>query len=360
MSFWNIRRQPIYGKRMASPVKDVAWLAWIERLVGPTANVEPVVSLPRSEFHCRLDDQPDHLVPLHLLEPGQWEGPADRHRFLNPLCVFSHGEFPQLLAQENLSSFNRQGPLVWLTDPATHALQPFWLSPRLADALYDLKPGDLLPSIFSLRIRRTLAMANVLVDDAYVAARSRSWTETASRSRLHFQEYGFAPVRHLIHPFHIAALRRYYRNRIRTGKLPLGDTQSPHRYVAHNEGVAQFFHPQLTNAVSQLAGEPLKPSYVYMASYQPGAKLEKHTDREQCEFSLTLCLDYTPEPRLATPWPLILHTDKGTITVFQSIGDALLYKGRVLPHSRAALPQGHTSTSLFFHYVRQDYAGPLD
>jgi hypothetical protein len=48
------------------------------------------------------------------------------------------------------------------------------------------------------------------------------------------------------------------------------------------------------------------------------------------------------------------------VTVFQAIGDALLYRGRELPHSRDALPEGHTSTSIFFHYVREDFAGSLD
>ncbi len=164
----------------------------------------------------------------------------------------------------------------------------------------------------------------------------------------------------LIHPFHVSALRRYYRHQLRRGKLRLGDHQSPRRYVAHNDPVACFFHYQLAAAVTAFAGEPVKPSYVYLASYQPGAILKKHTDREQCEFSVTLCLDYSPEPRDATPWPLHLHKKSGMVNVFQAIGDALLYRGRELQHSRDALPEGHTSTSIFFHYVREDFTGSLD
>jgi hypothetical protein len=112
--------------------------------------------------------------------------------------------------------------------------------------------------------------------------------------------------------------------------------------------------------VTAFAGEPVKPSYVYLASYQSGAILEKHTDREQCEFSMTLCLDYSPEPRHATPWPLHLHKKSGKVTVFQAIGDALLYRGCQLPHSRNRLAEGQTSTSIFFHYVREDFTGSLD
>lgn len=164
----------------------------------------------------------------------------------------------------------------------------------------------------------------------------------------------------MIHPFHVAALRRYYRHRVRTGGMVLGDGQSSRRYVAHNDGVARFFQHQLTAAMSAVAGEAVKPSYVYVASYQGGARLDVHTDRVQCEFSITFCLDYAPEPQLATPWPLKLHTKSGIVTVYQAIGDALLYRGRSVPHSRDTLRQGQTSTSIFFHYVREGFSGTLD
>jgi len=184
--------------------------------------------------------------------------------------------------------------------------------------------------------------------------------EGTTRLTRQFKDKGYAPVGQMIHPFHISALRRYYRYLIRTGGLPLGDAQSSRRYVAHNESVARFFHHQLASTVSAIVGEPVKPSYVYLASYQGGAQLEKHTDREQCEFSVTLCLDYSPEPRRETPWPIHLHTTSGRVTVFQAIGDGLVYRGRELPHARDPLPPDHTSTSIFFHYVRENFSGSLD
>jgi hypothetical protein len=164
----------------------------------------------------------------------------------------------------------------------------------------------------------------------------------------------------LIHPFHVAELRRYYRYLIRTGRIRLGDGQSPRRYVAYNEPVARFFHHQIAAMLSAVAGEPLKPSYVYMASYLSGAELRKHTDREQCEFSVTLCLDFSPEPELETPWPIRLDTPGATVTVHQALGDGLAYRGTRLPHYRRLLGEGQTSTSIFFHYVPVDFAGSLN
>jgi len=348
---------------MASPVKDAAWLAWIERLAGSSEGTVSATVLPRSLFHCCLDDQPDHLVPQHYLWPGRWEGLTDRPLFVNPDCRFTkQGELPgegALLPLVRSENFALQGEMVWSRHPGSGAWQPFWLGRALENLLSGVQPGDPAPPGLSPRALRTLVMANILAQRDDASNRRRQWEETVSSCGAQFRQKGYAPIGGLIHPFHIAALRRYYRHLIRTGKLYLGDAQSPRRYVEHNESVARFFHHQLTPAVSALAGEPVKPSYVYMAAYQPGAILEKHTDREQCEFSITLCIDYSPEPRYATPWPLHLHTEAGTVTVFQAIGDALLYRGRQLPHSRDPLPEGHSSTSIFFHYVREDFSGPL-
>ncbi len=259
-----------------------------------------------------------------------------------------------------VENFALPDEMLWLTDPGIGALQPFWLSPKFSALLSNSQPGDPAPTGLSPEALSVLSMANVLVPENYVSDRRRQWDAIVSLCGPQFHQRGYVPVARLIHPFHIAALRRYYRHQIRTGKILLGDYQSSRRYVAHNETVARFFHHQLTAAISALAGEPMKPSYVYLASYQPGAILKKHTDREQCEFSITLCLDYAPEPRSATPWPLQLHLESGKVTVFQAIGDALLYRGRAIPHSRDPLPEGHTSTSIFFHYVREDFAESLD
>jgi hypothetical protein len=99
---------------------------------------------------------------------------------------------------------------------------------------------------------------------------------------------------------------------------------------------------------------------VYLASYVSGAELRKHVDREQCEFSITLCLDFSPEPELSTPWPICLDTAKGKVVVYQALGDGLAYRGTRLPHYREKLGARQTSTSIFFHYVPADFEGRLD
>jgi hypothetical protein len=328
------------------------------------------LSLPRNcsvefrpeRFFCHLDDQPDHLTPAHSLRAREQIRVADRPLFLNPRCRFTaKSELPDgLLSGDGLAEcFDLEHEIAWVPDQATGALQPFWLGDGLTGLSLE-RPGEPLANGLHPVLRSSLQIAGVLISGDFAEETNRRWSGALARRAVEFVQHGYAPVAGLVHPFHLSALRRYYRYHIRTGRFPLGDDQTARRYAAHNEPVARFFHRQLCAPLSAIARQPLKPSYVYFASYQGGAELEKHTDRPQCDYSLTFCIDYSPEPRCATPWPLRLHTDAGLVRVFQAIGDGLFYRGCQIPHSRDRLPQGHTSTSLFFHYVREDYAGPLD
>lgn len=349
---------------MATPVKDAAWLRWIERSVKLPGLEIPGAGASSPCFHCCLDEQPDHLVPEYSLRNQKELGHCDQELYINSSAWFlRNGAFPKDIAdildlpQRALAE---ESNLVCIRDPGSMVLQPFWLGPALSSWLQGAQTGLPGPSSLPAEVRRILAMANVLVPKNWARTRQEEWDSAISAGARIYQQRGFVPVRQLIHPFHLSSMRRYYRHLIRAGLMSIGDGQCARRYVAHNEPVASFFHRQLAPVVSALTGKAIKTSYTYVGSYQEGALLEEHTDREQCEFSVTLCLDYAPEPRLATPWPIQLHTSSGMTKVFQAIGDALLYRGRDIPHSRGILPQGHTSTSIFFHYVRKDFVGGLN
>jgi len=250
--------------------------------------------------------------------------------------------------------------MAWIGNDCGDPPLPYWLGPEFEALVQDLRVLEPIPDSFPRRARSILANAGILVPEKYVNNRQIERDFNLSKASALFGEKGYAPLGSLIHPFHIAALRRYYRHQIRTGAIRLGDGQSPRRYVAYNDPVARFFHERIATRVSAVAGQPVKPSYVYLASYLSGAELKKHTDREQCEFSVTFCLDFSPEPELATPWPIQLDTPGGTLSVYQAIGDGLAYRGTRLPHYRSKLADGQTSTSIFFHYVAADFSGSLD
>ena len=349
---------------MATPIGDAEWLAWVTKLLEDSAGQCLGVSRsPREGFSCFLDEQPTHLVPERLLRQLQG-GSGEDGLFVNPLCHLSSdrdlpGEIIAAADVLRMPSFD-WATIAWVKDPATEAWTPFWLSPGWGTLIRDLRRDPERVRNLGADVRTNLCHAQILVGRDFADSRRRGWSEVAGRYRAEFRDRGYAPVSSLIHPFHLASLRRHFRRQIRKGAVTLGDDQSPRRYIAHNDPAARFFHLQLAKAVSDMVGETVKPSYVYMASYQSGARLEKHTDREQCEFSITLSVDYAPEPSAATPWPLYLDTRDGTVTVYQALGDGLLYRGRELPHYRRTLAAGNTSTSIFFHYVPAAFDGPLE
>jgi len=331
-------------------------------LMGGVSRQNYAATLPPDRFYCLLDDLPLHLIPQRMfrsLRRQDWRQPL----YLNPECILcTDGEVPdELRSQETLlAGFARQGTVAWVRSRGTENLLPFWLGPQLGGVLRDLRLNEPVPSSVPDSALGVLTAAEILLPEDGIDEHERRRQERIGRASQHFRAKGYAPLAGLIHPFHVAALRRYYRYLIRTGAIRLGDRQSPRRYVAYNDPVARFFHRDIAATLNEVSGESLKPSYVYLASYLSGAELKKHTDREQCEFSVTLCLDFSPEPELATPWPIRLDTAGGTVTVYQALGDGLAYRGTQLPHYRDPLGEGQTSTSIFFHYVGSDFAGSLD
>jgi hypothetical protein len=349
---------------MAFGLNNPAWLEWMASLMGGMSRHTYAATFPPDRFYCLLDELPLHLIPRRARRDiATGLDLYDKPLFLNPECVLlPSGELPQQLQdrKELAAGFAQQGTIAWVSDPASGSLLPFWLGPRLESVLRSMRSGEQVPPTLESDERALLAAAGILTPAEHTSSRQHDWDDIVRKSGPGFREKGYAPLSSLIHPFHVAALRRYYRYLIRCGAIRLGDGQSSRRYVAYNDPVARFFHHFLTAGLSALAGEPLKPSYVYMASYLSGAELKKHTDREQCDFSITLCLDFAPEPALETPWPIRLDTPSGAVTVYQALGDGLAYRGTRLPHYRGVLGEGQTSTSIFFHYVSSDFAGSLD
>lgn len=250
-------------------------------------------------------------------------------------------------------------PTAWVKDPASEVLAPFALSAELASLLGSLEPGTPLPTSLSPRTVALLHSARIIGDAADMRRRRDDWLWRIDRAALQFRE-GYAALGQLLHPFTLGAARVYFRRLVRQRRAHFGDGQSARRWIVHNEPVARFFHHQLTPIVARVAGVEIKPSYVYFSCYEGGADLEWHTDRKQCEFSLSMLLDYSPAPAAESPWPLLLDTPHGRVAIHQRIGESLAYRGGEIPHARERLPPDHASMHLFLHYVPKSFEGELD
>jgi hypothetical protein len=309
------------------------------------------------DYCCLLDEQPDYLIPAGAYRPD-----TTGDLIVNPQAWFSwHGPMPARLSAQlgSREQITRGHYVVWVPNPATGGAWPYWVGNEYLGHLAKLVPGSKASDALPPALRWVLTKADILVSPDHVHRRRWEWRYWKSIASQEFR-HGYATVRQLVPQLHLGALRRYFRRQVRTGRLRLGDDQVSRRYAAYNESVARFVQHQLTHAVSDVLARRVKTTYAYVAVYQSGSILERHTDREQCEYTITLCLDATPEPIGPCSWPINLDTPRGTVRVFQELGDGLLFRGRTISHHRDCLPAGHSATSLLFHYVDQDYKGGLD
>lgn len=180
-------------------------------------------------------------------------------------------------------------------------------------------------------------------------------------TREFFAREGFAELPDLLPTSHVAELGRYFWALAGEGFMALDEARGSRRYVAHSHPVADFWHDQLNRRVSELVGHATKPSYSFVSLYLEGGELKWHNDRSPCEYTITLLLDYAPlDDAGRSPWALQVKGRDGTVhRLYQRIGDALIFKGRELLHSRDALPVGHRSGSLLFHFVDAEYDGEM-
>lgn len=186
------------------------------------------------------------------------------------------------------------------------------------------------------------------------------WDGVLEEARCAISRQGCAIMRRILPAALLKGVQRYYRDMIVNGFLPLGDKQS-HRYHFHNEPLACWLHQQISPLIERIIPEPIKPSYAYLGFYLAGAVLEKHTDREQCEYTLSLTIDAAPSAAAAHAWPLCADLKDGTtLEALLGTGDGLIFKGRELPHYRHRLSEGRHSSSVFFHYVPEAFTGSLD
>jgi hypothetical protein len=313
---------------------------------------------PRDSFYCVLDEHPDVLVEPHQLDAWASMNGAGS-LIVNPRCAFGwQGPLPPYIARaagdrERLFAFPW---MIWVDDADRGAVWPYALGPDWAAMLEHFVPGQEYRGGLPAQMERTLRIADILVSPDASAWRRHGWAG-AVQAWAPVMERGYMPLEGVFPPFQAAALRRYYRYHTRIGTFQLGDDQSDRRYIAYDEPVTRFFHRQLTWMVGDMVRTVVVPTYNYLAFYQGGSVLEPHVDREECQYTLSVCIDATPDPVTNGAWPLNLMTVDGPVSVTQRISDGLLFRGRELSHWRDRLADGYTSSSLLFHFVDAPTSG---
>ncbi len=131
------------------------------------------------------------------------------------------------------------------------------------------------------------------------------------------------------------------------GKKETGDQVIGSREV-YNSLNTTILNQLLLPKVKEYSNAPqLFSTYSFYRKYFHGQELEKHTDRPECEISLSLCVDMEDDKN---PWSIFVENPH-LATTFEAkpqIGDAILYFGN-LPHWREPTTQKWLK-QLFIHY----------
>lgn len=126
-----------------------------------------------------------------------------------------------------------------------------------------------------------------------------------------------------------------------------------------------FFLWGLTPIVSEIVGRDLLPTYDYFRIYREGDVCRVHSDRQSCEHSLSLTLDYSDGEiwnlevgKTGTPEPSAkVDEDFGAepfASIAMEVGDAVLYRGVSHRHGRVTPNPNGWSAHLFLHWVDRD------
>ena len=126
------------------------------------------------------------------------------------------------------------------------------------------------------------------------------------------------------------------------------DDQVPNTPALYDDPAMRTLLYYFLHDMKEYTGETLEPTYSYLRVYKNGDILHRHTDRNACEYSVSITLKREQSDEI---WPLCLETDKVHKVCLEE-GDGLIYKGVESPHWRDKF-EGERLAQVFLHYVRR-------
>ncbi len=105
-----------------------------------------------------------------------------------------------------------------------------------------------------------------------------------------FQKKGFEVVKGFIPPFFSTYLRNYFTLRAQNDPSLGGDSQAPNSHCVYGDPAFDMVMAMSTQDIGKIVGKNLVPQYTYARIYKNGSVLERHSDRPECQYSVTLCL----------------------------------------------------------------------
>ena len=143
------------------------------------------------------------------------------------------------------------------------------------------------------------------------------------------------------------------------------------RFVVHDHPLVTELQQGLLDRISEMAGEPVEPSYNFLSLYTKRGVCERHLDSPSAKWTLDICLDQSePWPiqfSQILPWPDPMEFAGGADAAstassdhleYKSVsmepGDAIFFSGSSQWHYRDPMPNSSGRAFcdlLFLHYV---------
>ena len=162
-----------------------------------------------------------------------------------------------------------------------------------------------------------------------------------------FKEKGFQKVEGFIPSFFSTYLRNYFTLRVQNDPSLTGDPAVPNSHCVYGDPAFESVMIMAIADIEKIVGKKLIPQYTYARIYKNGSDLFKHSDRPECEYSVSLCLGGEYEKT----WPIWIKDYAGNSNeVPLEVGDMVVYHGTKLEHWREKF-EGNMQYQLFMHYV---------
>ena len=186
--------------------------------------------------------------------------------------------------------------------------------------------------------------------------------------REYFKKYGYLIIKNLYDPKEFREDPPnergsfYYYGKIDRFSHDPEEGQVNGSLARYNYPKFRYAHSQIRLKLEKIIGEELYNTYYYDRFYFSGQRLDRHTDRDACEISLTYQISANSKKK----WPICVQTPDGEERYIElNDGDAVLYKGCEIDHWREPLFSRHNFIQklliknddtyhhqVFFHYVK--------
>ena len=167
-----------------------------------------------------------------------------------------------------------------------------------------------------------------------------------------FGENGFLVIRNFIDSGICNFSKLYFKIRQDTLDYDI-DEQCPLSKSFYGDAFCETLLLTAVKPLCEVSGINLIPTYSYTRVYAKDDELKIHTDREECEYSATLCLGRPKDEPIS---PIYFSKNKdgsGAVSFCLEEGDLCLYKGNIIYHWREPFTQ-KWYLQTFLHYVDGD------